>query len=446
MDDWDPFADPAEAVQTRQEQHQKIERPEQAVGDAGGNSGGGGGCNTDIFAALKKIASTTADEPSTTPEEGLEELLDSLFQLSNDATKSVCEAAFEPVAKAASKNMSFNFRLWQRALPLLEVSPRPMLLDLLIEHQTGFSIDSTSNPMHDVHVEDPLGSPDGVVIFLFGWGGGTLEELLDVAAQYRSLRPGATVVISTSNHKESFGLRCQCAVAMFAAAKAWSSMNPSCIPQLIVHLFSNAGMHTWTEMLQSWEAVSSSERVEESLGMQLPPMSDVLKGVLLDSACDGNVPIDPAIQSMVQAMAGFIYQVASSSLGQDGSEETRREADIKGKKFMHILIGHQSPAKDYLRSKPERQVTRSCCADTPVVHRLEPPVPLQFIYSKDDSVISFDAVERYISEVKSRANRKGLSHPRQLVLQKSKHCFHKVNHQEEYFNCMKLFASSILTN
>ena len=39
--------------------------------------------------------------------------------------------------------------------------------------------------------------------------------------------------------------------------------------------------------------------------------------------------------------------------------------------------------KAYLHNKPERFLTKLASADTVVVHALEPPVPLQFIYSKD---------------------------------------------------------------
>ena len=39
--------------------------------------------------------------------------------------------------------------------------------------------------------------------------------------------------------------------------------------------------------------------------------------------------------------------------------------------------------KAYLHGKPEKMLTKLASADTVVVHALEPPVPLQFIYSKD---------------------------------------------------------------
>ena len=42
-----------------------------------------------------------------------------------------------------------------------------------------------------------------------------------------------------------------------------------------------------------------------------------------------------------------------------------------------------SVVKAYLHGKPEKMLTKLASADTVVVHALEPPVPLQFIYSKD---------------------------------------------------------------
>lgn len=42
-----------------------------------------------------------------------------------------------------------------------------------------------------------------------------------------------------------------------------------------------------------------------------------------------------------------------------------------------------SIVKAYLRDKPEKMLTKLASSDTVVVHALEPPVPMQFIYSKD---------------------------------------------------------------
>ncbi|CAE8600690.1 unnamed protein product [Polarella glacialis] len=406
---------------------------------------------SEATAAIATTAATTITISATTSSEqrheAFELLLDQLFDLG----RSLCdlealEAAFQHVVAAVADDRWLALFLWRRALPLLDVEAQvriPKLLGFIIDHQLGFRADPDTNAANDFHVDTPPSDGAvscGVVVFLFGWGGGTLSDMEDIRGLYREIFPGATLVLLTSNLKESFGLRCECAVAIRAALRAWSSTTPGAKRRLLVHLFSNSGFHTWTEMLQSWSVLTSSDK--PVLGVQLPRLEAVLRGVILDSACDSRVPLDSCLQSSVQSVAGLVNQAAS--MDHDGSDAGRKEAEVAGKKAMHVRIGNHSPVKEYLLKKTSSSLTRLASADTCRVHRLEPPVNLQFIYSEDDSVISSEAVERYIREVQERPGRKGVALERTLKLKKSKHCFHKVNHREEYWRCVRLFASSVL--
>jgi len=264
----------------------------------------------------------------------------------------------------------------------------------------------------------------------------------DMVAAYRELYPGAFIFRACCAAKESFGLRCECAVGVHAAAEAWKQAPPGAKPRLLVHLCSNAGFMTWTEMLRLWQAVSSREEPHPMLGSALPPMEQVLRGVVLDSAPNAEITIGPCVQSMAQGLAPFLFQVASAD--HDGSDAGRKEAELRARKLVVIIIGHESPVKACLLRKPERTITKQSCADAARVHRLEPPVPLQFIYSADDKIILANGVEKYIGEVKSRPTRKGFPPPRTLKFDRSPHCLHKMEHAEEYWRCARLFAGNVL--
>jgi len=280
------------------------------------------------------------------------------------------------------------------------------------------------------------------VIFLLGWGGGSLQDLDDIAGFYRLAYPAAVLVRLTCNAKGGFGLRCECAYGIRAASHTWARAPQGSKKRLLVHLFSNAGFMTWTEMLQSWAAVSTQQEAHPLLSGPLPAMSDVLRGVVLDSACNSKVAVDACIQSHVQAMAGFMCQVAASV--HDGSEAGIKSAEMTSKKVLLQLLANDSPVKAHLATKPSEEMTSLSAADAKTVHDLEPPVPVQFVYSKDDTIISCAGIEEYISEVASRPNRQGCEPPKSLVFERSKHVFHKVKHRDEYAKCVKSFASSVL--
>ncbi|CAE6965065.1 hypothetical protein AK812_SmicGene13370 [Symbiodinium microadriaticum] len=429
MADWDPFADPGDDSSQAPASPPK---PKPVIEPSKAKKGA-----DDIFAALRFLEEGAQQPPPTDVDE-FKSKLDVLFSTPDGEIDSV-KSAYAEVARLSAGDGSRTISTWQRALGMLEAKECSNLLGLLIDDSVGLNSDPSKTGISAIHLDVPE-EDSGEVVFLLSWGGGTLQDMEDVAKMYRELLPGCTIFISTSNRKQSFGLRCQCAFGIKSAAEAWSrSKRP---PKLLVHMFSNSGMHAWTEILQAWGAIRSSE---EHLGVldDLPPLEDVLRGIVMDSACDSAVPLDSCIQSFVQSMAGTVAFAASSD--HDGSEDGKRAAEVAGKRAVASLIGSASVAKSHLYSKPPKTLTKLADADTAIVHRLEPPVPMQFIYSKDDNIIVPQGVERYLQEVKDRPSRKGLSQPRVWCLEKSRHCFHKLTDPVEYRNCIALFASSTMS-
>lgn len=403
----------------------------------------------DIFAALDAL-----DQPAK-PSEALEssqaargDLLDRLFA-QRDSDEPALREALHAVATAAAEDSAVNWHLWHRALPMLmdnaERSRKANLFGLLVDYQNGlFANSSRGSRMNEVACElPPQGSPSGLVIFLLGWGGGTAGDLDDIAALYRQLYPDSIIVRLTCCAQGSFGLRCECAYGIRAASQAFAHAPQGSAPKLLVHLFSNAGFHTWTEMLRSWDTISSSQEQHPSLAGPLPRMADVLRGVVLDSACNANVPIESCIQSLLQGMAGFIFQVACAD--HDGSESGKKAAERNGKKAMLILLADQSPVRAHLNKKHEGTLIALSNADAATVHELEPPVEMQFVYSRDDTIIAFHGIEDYINEVVARPSRQGVPSPQSLVFDKSKHVFHKAIHKDAYSKCVERFSSAALS-
>ena len=282
--------------------------------------------------------------------------LDALFSTPDDNVEAV-RSAYAEVAAMAAGNGTRYLCMWQRALGLLEADTCSSVLGHLIDDALSLTADPGRNGMNAIHVDTPKEGDSGHVVFLLCWGGGSLEDVRDVVALYRELLPGCTMFLSTSNRKQSFGLRCQCAVGIKAAAEAWSRSSSE--PKLLVHLFSNSGMHAWTEILQAWNALRSSDDLEDfgEAFRGLPPMEDVLKGIVLDSACDSSVPLDACIQSFVQSIAATVALAASSN--HDGSEEGKRAAEVAGKRAVASLIGPVSTVKSYLYTKPPKSL--GCC-------------------------------------------------------------------------------------
>jgi len=436
MDDWDPFADPGDdaSLQPEKKTAEKAAEPATARRKP----------LDDIFAALRSEEALTKSKPSSpaAPVDPslIEEHLDKFFSMDDDDLESLRK---EYASLATVTKGGHFLKMWCHALPLLEREACSNMLGLMIDDCLGFLADPSANPKNATFVDVPPGPPSSEVIFLLAWGGGNLSDMQDLLEFYREIFPGSTIFVSTSNQKQSFGLRCQCAEGIRAAADAWSKCSGK--PKLLVHLISNSGMHAWTELLHSWNALHSCnfEEQEVSLPIPLPAMDDVLRGMILDSAPDSAVTTESCIQSLVQSVAAVVSVAVSTR--HDGSAEKKKEAEIASKRAVSAIIGANSVVKAYLHNKPERFLTKLASADTVVVHALEPPVPLQFIYSKDDNIIVSQGVERYLQEVNERPSRKGMALPRVWCLEKSRHCFHKITSQDEYRKRVKLFASSTMT-
>jgi len=286
-----------------------------------------------------------------------------------------------------------------------------------------------------------------------------VRDLDDVAVFYQELFPAGVVVRLTGNKfkPKSFGLLCECARAIRAAAETWGSTPTAAKRRLLVHTFSNSGFWTWTAMLESWQTLSCLDEPHPLVGASLPAIADVLRGVLYDSSPNPKANVDVVAGgrmgegsyfSAVQSLGSFVYHIAVADQDHDGSAEGRQKAVLQGKKAQMVLIAGNSPVREYLRQNPESVAAmvakdyalRAAHLDSGSVDRLEPPVPLQFIYSRNDAVISDEGIEEYIKRVIKRPSRKGLAEPRALVFEKGRHCFHKEDHREEYFKCVKVFA------
>lgn len=434
-DDWDPFADPAEAdlgSATNAVEKQEIEKP------------------TDIVAAL----AAPPRQPAPMTSEEFQSLLEEFFTLIGTVDFEIVEDAFRPVAKAIEENVEFRLELWKRGAALIhdcavESPPSAKLnaLGLLVDELYGFNADLDNNwPSGTAFEPPPDRKPCGIVIFLFGFGGARCADLDDVAELYRASFPGAVIMRLESNRFDSWGMRLEVAQAIRASTWAWKEMDQEATPQLLVHAFSNGGFFIWEEMLISWQQLSERETEVPELGMKLPPMSAVLRGIIIDSAPDATPEIVSQIQSLAQSSAGFIRAAVASD--HDESEAGRKDAEVRSRRAIIEVIGANSPVKKCLAEKPgaERLILHMCSARTKRVHQLEPPVPMQFIYSTADAIIRYEGIEDYIKEVDQRPNRKGLPPPCRLRFEKTKHCLHKVEKKDEYMSCVRNFVAGVLSS
>jgi len=449
MADWDPFADPSDSAAPAD----GAGGAAAAVAASGGDASGGMWQEfeqDDIFAALR----VSPKEPRQWTAEEFNALLDDLFAIQNDSDMAALKAAVKPIVDAVSDNGALMVLLWRRALPIMmdlvdnkrAGAKRPNLFGLLVDHQMGLMTDADSAKMSEIAVDGPPDGTqaDGMAVFLYGWGGANVGDLLDIAGLYRELFPGAVICRMQSCRKASFGLRVQCAYAIKAALMAWAAASTGTKPKLLVHIFSNAGFFTHTEMLQSWKALSEKAEPDPLLGQALPPMESVLRGVIYDSSPDCDLGIGPCLQSNVQAFAAFIYGVAAAD--HDGTEQGQKSAEWEARKVVQVLIGDASPFKAHLSKKPEKQMTKMSCDDGNTANRLEPAVNMLFIYSLDDTIIKYQGVEKYIDRVKARDRMKLMALPRRVCFEKSKHCFHKTIHREEYWRSVRQFSLGVTSS
>lgn len=449
-DDWDPFGDPADEAEPPPTTTSI--KPTAAVDDVATDNIGE---LWEVFENQDKLAALRNPRPEVhrcTPEE-LAPLLDELFGIENDSDTKALQKAMEPVIQAVNSNKSLLGQVWLRGLPIMmDIAlktgrQRPELFGLLVDYHLGFlgkDLDNNDPSEVDFNIP-PEADFSGIVVFILGWGGGGLADLADVDAFYKDLFPGALIVRSICNTPGSYGLRCQALAAIAAAAKAWATLQSSAkaSKKLLVHMFSNAGMQTWTEILQIWKYLGSKDEVDPLVGDAVPPMEAVLRGIILDSAADAHITLPPVTQSLIQSCAAFLHSVQASQ--HDGSEASRKEVNLKAGRMLQHLIGTDSPVRTHLLKKPEKLVCQAGAFEAQVAHALEPPVQMQFIYSKNDTIILYDHVEDYIQDVIDRPSRKGFPVPHRHIFERSKHCFHKVNHKDEYWKTVTLFAKNVIS-
>lgn len=455
-DDWDPFADPAagaDPVASDGAAAASIDKSSTGLVSTAVGSTDGFYASEDLFAALRSIGPKSDLKRLSTDE--FDALIDELLHL-DDSDAAALKDGMQKILVAIAGNNALKELFLRRALPLLvdvvekNTPNRENLLELVLAYVFGFLVSKEHIIPNDVCVSNPEGEFSGTVIFVLGWGGSYMHQLDDVEEFYRDLLPDSCIVRLVSsaavniNVKGSAGLRCDIMAALNAALRTWEGKVK---PKLLVHLFSNGGMITWTEMLQCWQWLSSKGEPDSLLIGPLPPLASVLQGIILDSApsCsyEKDVSARDGILGVINSAAPFFYKLLADD--HDGSEVQRKQAEAKALKVRSAArVVKDNPIEKFLMTKPERILARGGSVEAKNIHRFEPPVPLQFIYSKTDAVIPYQAVQEYIEEVNKRANRRDVMLPFQLVFEESTHIFHKVLHKEAYWQRVKVFASNVL--
>eukprot|EP00747_Dinoflagellata_sp_TGD_P193992 gnl/TRDRNA2_/TRDRNA2_60896_c0_seq1.p1 gnl/TRDRNA2_/TRDRNA2_60896_c0~~gnl/TRDRNA2_/TRDRNA2_60896_c0_seq1.p1 ORF type:complete len:442 (+),score=92.30 gnl/TRDRNA2_/TRDRNA2_60896_c0_seq1:115-1440(+) len=436
-DDWDPFGDPAD------------EEPVVASKSKGASGEDGDDAEEDASDRLSCLRKPRK-EGKIFDQEQFSAMLDELFAV-EDTNTFLLREAWEPILEAMSLDgHRLMGLLWTRCSQegILEawydnstLPKRENLLTYIVDMQFGFPKAILPDNPNEIQIDAPPdGKFSGTVVFLFGWGGGTNPDLDDISAFYQELIPGVGIFRALCSAKESWGSKFNVVEGIKAAAKVFEAAEK---PKLLVHLFSNGGFHTWTETLLVWNQLEKLADPDPLMGgSRVPPLADVLRGIILDSACDHLMIPGPAIQSYVQSLAPMVRAIRSTM--HDGTEAGIKEAHTQGMKLMMLVMNDESPIKAIMNKKPDEMVIKMATVDAKTVHAMEPPVPLQFIYSKDDKIIRFESVEKYVEEVAARPNRADKAAPGTLVFEKSKHCFHKVNHKDKYYSCVKSFATNVV--
>lgn len=92
-----------------------------------------------------------------------------------------------------------------------------------------------------------------------------------------------------------------------------------------------------------------------------------------------------------------------------------------------------SMVKLYYDSLTDLQIRNMTAVDCKDVHAMEPPVPMLFLYSENDKVISAAHVEQYIEELTRRAQPP--PEPQRYKLKNSAHCMHRLGDTKAGFRC-----------
>lgn len=269
----------------------------------------------------------------------------------------------------------------------------------------------------------------GRVHLLLGWGGSSASDMLDCGSRYRALDAGCVVVALT--------MECQTQVAsvLEVLSGVWRDC-PDVLPCLWVHLFSNLGFNSWVQILKSWKADELGDTSHPRLG--LPSIHAVLRGVVLDSAPDDQLPRMKSIRALMRSDAALLSMLVAVDV--DGRELSDVERDRASLDAKTEVLKREGLLWEDVGKMTDEAVAAKACADTCSMHEAQPSVPELFIYSVADQVIPVAGVERYITECESRANRDRLDPPRRLTFSGTAHCFHKRDKADEYWRAVDAFV------
>lgn len=456
MGDWDPFADPA-----GDDGGDANETPSNAVAPAAEKTTAASSAQVeedDMFETMFEGGLATnalPPEPSRNIKEvnlTLEDFMKKLNEAA-EAEEGRASAILSKLSKDAkslsdgNQTMMFATILVQRVARQMqalqsetdEKAPGVVLL-LSLKKAADDILASRSDEFVVVRPDQPFdGRPaqpfSGRVVLLFGWGGSNGGDLLpDCVPFYASQDPGALIVVLVMSGIPELG-RAQIARALETIVNAWAD-TPEARPMLHIHLFSNLGFQTWTAFLKLWKEQNADPDTARLRGPVLA-MSEVLQGVILDSAPDGYILKSRGIQSMINASAAMLGgMVAFDADGKPLDQRGQARASITGKT---LVLEENCPLKRFIWDKmTEKEVHASTRAETAVALELEPPVQLLFIYSEADQIIAASGVERYIEECENRPDRSGLA-TRRLKYEQTPHCFHKKINSMEYWETVKSF-------
>lgn len=305
---------------------------------------------------------------------------------------------------------------------------RVKAMNLVLVLQEAFS-EVAASMSGGLEVLKPDVEFSGSVVMIFGFGGSSLADLTDCVPAYRQIDAGCLIVLMVMAGGEHTSY--QLAEVLESTVNAWADAPGSCRPRLLVHMFSNMGFMTWNALLNLWEQQVAAHD-EKRLRSAPPPLTEVLKAVVLDSCPDSKIARKNGIQSVIQSVAaGFALATAWDADGRPLDAKASQEASMLCKcEILHA----ESPWRKHLESMPEKDMHNWTRANTAEVSRLQPSgVPMQFIYSENDAIIHASGVERHILECEGQASGAGSPLPRRLKFPSSGHCLHKQVHQEAYW-------------
>lgn len=278
----------------------------------------------------------------------------------------------------------------------------------------------------------------GRVVLLLGSTSCTVKYLLETCgARYRQLDPHC-IVIALSMGADPAGLA-QIGKALATTVNAWTdavtkfgppgTAGGAGRPELMVHLFGSNGFAAWARFLRIWDEQAHFPDKKRIRGV-VPAMSQVLRGVLFDSAPgeSGTKRLGPL--PSVQGDAALLG--AMTAFGADGSDEPEVNRLLVSQNAMRVLMNRSGALWQHYEGQLEQEQL-----DTVEVLRREPPVPVLFVYSESDRIANAGLVDQYIAECEGKLaphyGTKSIPPPRRHKFERSGHCAHRKGDQEEEY-------------